>query len=195
MRFPSLVALISIASCALAQDTNIADVVNAFNTANIPRDFGIQFNPVGLLQATFTRNGQQTTFSSGHNVPRDATAQTPTFKLTGVTDPGPYVIANVDPDGGQFGHVRHYLAGNYNLQPDGNLVASGQPITAWFQPSPGFGNPAHRYVFWAFKQSPNFNQQRLVTPTTFIGNWNLSSFAAQTGLGDPVAGTFMMVRQ
>ncbi|KAJ2936423.1 hypothetical protein H1R20_g671, partial [Candolleomyces eurysporus] len=166
MRFPSLVALVSLASCAFAQDTSIADVVTAFNNANVPNAFGIRFNPTALLQVTFTRNGVPTTFSSGTNVPRDATAPVPTFKLVGASDPGPYVIATVDPDGGQFGH-----------------------------PSPGAGNPAHRYVFWAFKQSPNFNEQRLVTAQTYIGNWNLSSFAAQTGLGDPVAASFMLVRQ
>jgi len=65
-----------------------------------------------------------------------------------VTDPGPYVIAIVDPDGGQFGQVRHFLAGNYQLNPSGtgDLTPSGQPITAWFQPTPGVGNPAHRCV-------------------------------------------------
>ncbi|RXW17742.1 hypothetical protein EST38_g8116 [Candolleomyces aberdarensis] len=196
MRFPSLVALVSLASCAFAQDTSIADVVTAFNNANVPNAFGIRFNPTALLQVTFTRNGVPTTFSSGTNVPRDATAPVPTFKLVGASDPGPYVIATVDPDGGQFGHVRHFLAGNYQLNTATNdLTNTSQPITAWFQPSPGAGNPAHRYVFWAFKQSPNFNEQRLVTAQTYIGNWNLSSFAAQTGLGDPVAASFMLVRQ
>ncbi|KAJ3506027.1 hypothetical protein NMY22_g17381 [Coprinellus aureogranulatus] len=95
------------------------------------------------------------------------------------------------PRRGQFGQVRHFLAGNYNNN-NGDLVNTTAPITAWFQPSPGAGNPAHRYVFWAFKQSPDFNQQRLVTSQTFIGNWNLSSFTSQTGLGNPVAATFML---
>ncbi|TEB30549.1 PEBP-like protein [Coprinellus micaceus] len=194
MRFPSLVALVSLASCAFAQDVSISDVVTAFNNANIPSVFGINFNPTALLQVTFTRNGQATTFSSGANVPRDATSPIPTFQISGTTDPGPYVIATVDPDGGQFGQVRHFLAGNYQNN-NGALTNTSQPITAWFQPSPGAGNPAHRYVFWAYKQSPDFNQQRLVTAQTFIGNWNLSSFASQTGLGNPVAASFMLVRQ
>ncbi|TFK19273.1 PEBP-like protein [Coprinopsis marcescibilis] len=194
MRFPSLIALVSAAACALAQDTDINEVVSAFTAANIPANFNIRFNPTALLQATFTRNGVATTFKSGQQVNRDATQLVPSFKVTGVTDPGPYVIANVDPDGGQFGHVRHYLAGNFQLT-GSDLRNTSAPVTAWFQPSPGAGQPAHRYVFWLFKQSANFNQQRLVTPTTFIGNWNLSSFAAQTGLGDPIAATFMYVRQ
>jgi hypothetical protein len=35
MRFPSLVALVSLASCAFAQDVSISDVVTAFNNANV----------------------------------------------------------------------------------------------------------------------------------------------------------------
>lgn len=195
MRFPIFVALLSLASCALAQDTDIPTVVAAFNSANIPTAFGLRFSPTSLLQVTFPRNPPYT-FSSGTNVPRDATAPVPTFKLVGATDTGPYVIATVDPDGGSFGHVRHFLAGNYQLDVNtGALTNTSAPITAWFQPTPGAGNPAHRYVFWAFKQSPDFNQQRIVTAQTYIGNFNLSSLASQTQLGDPVAASFMLVKQ
>ena len=49
------------------------------------------------------------------------------------------------------------------------------------------------YVFLLFTQSPEFNDQTLVDPSTSIANFNISSFAAATGLGDPLAGSFMLV--
>jgi hypothetical protein len=49
------------------------------------------------------------------------------------------------------------------------------------------------YVFLIFNQPPGFDSQTLVTPNTSISNFNLSSFAAATGLGAPIGGTFMLV--
>ena len=44
-----------------------------------------------------------------------------------------------------------------------------------------------------FQQPENFNEQTVVTPETAIQLFNISDFASTVGLGDPVAGTFMIV--
>lgn len=50
-----------------------------------------------------------------------------------------------------------------------------------------------RYIFLVFNQPEGFNEQTLVTPETDILNFNLSVFADAVGLGDPIAGTYMLV--
>ncbi|KAH6907665.1 PEBP-like protein [Coprinopsis sp. MPI-PUGE-AT-0042] len=42
-------------------------------------------------------------------------------------------------------------------------------------------------------QPRGFNAQTIVTPETSLINFNISSFASVVGLGDPLAGTFMIV--
>lgn len=51
----------------------------------------------------------------------------------------------------------------------------------------------HRYIFLLFEQPEGFNDQTVVTPETPISLFNISAFAARVGLGDPIAGTFMLV--
>jgi hypothetical protein len=50
-----------------------------------------------------------------------------------------------------------------------------------------------RYIFLLFNQPAGFNQQTLVTPDTSVQNFNISAFAKAVGLGNPIAGTFMLV--
>jgi len=52
-----------------------------------------------------------------------------------------------------------------------------------------------RYIFLAFQQSDEFDQQAVnfVNVTTPILNWDIAAFAQEVGLGDPIAGTFIMV--
>ncbi|KAH6911201.1 phosphatidylethanolamine-binding protein [Coprinopsis sp. MPI-PUGE-AT-0042] len=180
-------------------DASTADVVSAFNQYNVTSRFGIKFNPTAILGVTFTANSQPTIFKAGQSVARNVTASTPQLSLYGPAGSGPFVIIMADPDvptpqNPTYGPVRHWLAGNYYPSPTSNvLTPSGTAITPYFQPTPGVGSPAHRYTFLLYKQPANFNEQRVVTPQTSILNWNVSQFATQVGLGDPVAGTFMMV--
>ena len=51
----------------------------------------------------------------------------------------------------------------------------------------------HSYIFLLFEQPVDFNRQRFVTANTSIANFNISTFARETGLGRPVGGTFMLV--
>ena len=50
-----------------------------------------------------------------------------------------------------------------------------------------------RYVFFLFNQPDGFNDQTLVNSTTSIANFNISQFAIDVGLGDPIGGTFILV--
>ena len=52
---------------------------------------------------------------------------------------------------------------------------------------------AFSYIFLLFEQPRGFNQQTLVNASTSIANFNISQFAIEVGLGNPIAGTFMMV--
>jgi hypothetical protein len=49
------------------------------------------------------------------------------------------------------------------------------------------------YVFFLFKQSPQFARQTLVNATTSRALFNISQFASAVDLGRPLAGTFMLV--
>jgi hypothetical protein len=51
----------------------------------------------------------------------------------------------------------------------------------------------YSYVFLLFKQSPEFATQTLVNATTAVSLFNISQFASAVNLGDPIAGTFMLV--
>ncbi|KAJ2912192.1 hypothetical protein MD484_g8218, partial [Candolleomyces efflorescens] len=181
-------------------DTSTSDVVAAFNQYNVTTRFGITFNPTAILGVAFT--GQTQSFKAGQSVARNITATTPQLSLYGIgadPGPGPFVIVMADPDvptpqNPSFGPVRHWLAGNYYPTRTSNvLTPSGTAITPYFQPTPGVGSPAHRYTYLLYKQPSNFNQQMIVTSQTSIVNWNVSQFASRAGLGDPIAGTFMMV--
>ncbi|KAF5320087.1 hypothetical protein D9611_010315 [Ephemerocybe angulata] len=179
-------------------DASTADVVAAFNQYNVTTRFGLTFNPSAILGVRFSAQSQS--FKAGQDVARNITLNTPELSLWGLQDPGlgPFVIVMADPDvptpaNPSYSPVRHWLAGNYYGTPTSNvLTPSGTAITPYFQPTPGVGSPAHRYTYLLYKQPDNFNQQRVVTSQTSIVNWNVTQFAAQTGLGNPIAGTFMM---
>ncbi|KAF9045288.1 phosphatidylethanolamine-binding protein, partial [Panaeolus papilionaceus] len=110
---------------------------------------------------------------------------------------GPFVIAAVDPDAPTpqtptSAQIRHFLGGNFFVEGT-QLVNRTADISAYRQPTPPAGSPAHRYIFLLYEQSAAFARQTLVTPTTSIALFNISSFASQVGLGEPIAGTFMLV--
>ncbi|KAK0201569.1 hypothetical protein DFS33DRAFT_1276444 [Desarmillaria ectypa] len=63
----------------------------------------------------------------------------------------------------------------------------------WIQPAPLAGTGKRRCVFLVFKQPKGFNDQTLVNSTSPYWSWNISVFGEAVGLGDPIAGTFMLV--
>ncbi|KAG6887358.1 hypothetical protein C0992_012661 [Termitomyces sp. T32_za158] len=94
--------------------------------------------------------------------------------------------------------IRHFLGPNFFAEcvTEGHvhdLVNRTAAISEFLQPTPPAGSDAHRYIFLLFNQPTGFNAQTLVTPTTPITLFNISAFAEATGLGNPIAGTFMLV--
>lgn len=49
------------------------------------------------------------------------------------------------------------------------------------------------YVFLLFSQPEEFDAQTIVGSSTPRMNFNISSFAADIGLGDPIGGAFILV--
>jgi len=126
-----------------------------------------------------------------------------------------YVLITVDPDAPTpqnptSSQIRHFLGANFH-DVGGALVNKTAAISEWIQPTPPAGSDAHRqvneaekgatkiltwvhrYIFLLFKQSYSFNDQTLINSTSPISLFNVSSFAEQTSLGDPIAGTLLLV--
>ena len=51
----------------------------------------------------------------------------------------------------------------------------------------------NRFVFLLFNQPSGFKDQKEVGPDTSLTGFNISQFADNCGLGEPVAGTYMLV--
>lgn len=188
-----------------AQDTSLRAVKAAFEKANIPSDVHITFNPSVLLEVTFPQpSGPSITIHAGEQLPRNATVGPPHFAVRGVLPPSrEFVVATVDPDAPTpqnptVAQIRHFLAGNFvrgritGLE-QRQLVNETVPLSGWQQPTPPAGSPAHRYIFLLFEQPEDFNSQTFVTANTSIANFNISQFAQEVGLGNPIAGSFMSV--
>lgn len=202
MWLSSLQYLLAISVLAYAQDTNLTAVKEAFDSAHIPTDLGIAFNPRFLLEVSFPQAPGYITLHAGLPVPRNATVGPPSFTALGTAQTGPFVIISVDPDvptpqNRTLAQIRHLLAPNFSAldsAPVFRLLTNSTPaISPYLQPGPPAGSPAHRYIFLLFDQPEGFNDQTLVTQTTPIALFNVSAFAAATGLGAPIAGTFMLV--
>ncbi|KAJ3567083.1 hypothetical protein NP233_g6598 [Leucocoprinus birnbaumii] len=199
--FLSLIAL-----AVIAQDTSIATVKRAFSNANvwipliyIPEDISINFNPTALLEVTFPEPGARPiTIHAGQQLPRNSTAGPPSFSVRGAASRGPFVVAAVDPDAPTpqdptSAEIRHFLGGNFVSDGSGLLHNGTAAVSEFLQPTPPAGSDAHRYIFLLFNQPRGFNDQTLVTPTTSISNFDIATFAKAVGLGNPIAGTFMLV--
>ncbi|KAF8073471.1 PEBP-like protein [Lyophyllum atratum] len=202
MLFSHILSL-SLVGLAASQDTSLSAVRRAFEAADIPSDLSITFNPRFLLEVALPQpTGGSITLHAGIQLPRNSTAGPPSFTLVGDAGPGPFVIATVDPDAPTpqaptSAQIRHLLAPNFVARNPSALihplVNTTAAISPFRQPNPPAGSDAHRYIFLLFRQPAGFNSQTLVTPTTPVQLFNISSFAAATGLGSPIAGTFMLV--
>ncbi|KXN88547.1 CEN-like protein 2 [Leucoagaricus sp. SymC.cos] len=195
----SLGFLTLIAFAVSAQDTSTATVKQAFDDANIPEDLSINFDPAALLEVTFPEGSSPPiTLHAGQQLPRDATAGPPTFSISGSDCEGPFVVAAVDPDAPTpqdptSAQIRHFLGGNFTPGANGLLSNSTPALSEFRQPTPPAGSDAHRYIFLLFEQPDGFNDQTVVTPTTPVDLFDINAFAQEVGLGNPIAGTFMLV--
>ncbi|KAJ7625383.1 PEBP-like protein [Mycena polygramma] len=198
MYLSRLASLFAFVIAAVGQDVSIPAVEKAFTAANLPANLTIVFKPTALLEVSLPQTtGPPITLHAGIQVPRNDTAGPPTFHVVGNVGPGPFVVAAVDPDAPTpqaptSAQIRHFLGGNFVNQ-GGLLVNSTPAVSEFRQPTPPAGSDAHRYTFLLFKQSPEFATQTLVNASTSVSLFNISQFAAAVDLGNPIAGTFMLV--
>ncbi|KAJ7245022.1 PEBP-like protein [Mycena haematopus] len=200
MHFSHLASLLVLALGAIAQDISIKTVEKAFSNADLPANLNIVFKPTALLEVSLPQaaSGPPITLHAGIHVPRNDTAGPPTFHVVGEDlGRGPFVVAAVDPDAPTpqdptSAQIRHFLGGNF-FNHGGLLVNSTPAVSEFRQPTPPAGSDAHRYTFLLFKQSPEFATQTLVNSATSVSLFNISQFAAAVDLGNPIAGTFMLV--
>ncbi|KAK0503608.1 PEBP-like protein [Armillaria luteobubalina] len=172
----------------------------------IPEDIDLPFDPRFLLEVSLPQtSGSAIILKAGVHLHRNATVGPPSFTLVGLdTRDGPFVVAAVDPDAPTpqdptNAQVRHFLGGNFEPsrlsrgRATSILTNTTAAVSDWRQPTPPAGSDAHRYVFLVFNQPRGFNSQTLVDATTPITLFNISEFGAAVGLGNPIAGTFMLV--
>ncbi|KAJ6583028.1 PEBP-like protein [Mycena vulgaris] len=194
----ALSSLLSLALLTAAQDTSLRAVDEAFCAANIPADLNIVFAPRALFEVSLPQaHRAPLTLHAGVHLPINATAGPPVFRVAGNVGRGPFVVAIVDPDAPTpqsptFGQIRHFLGGDF-VNHGGRLVNGTPAVSDYLQPAPPAGSDPHRYTFLLFKQSDAFAQQQLVNASTSIALFNISQFASAVGLGQPLAGTFMLV--
>ncbi|KAG6879826.1 hypothetical protein C0992_011109 [Termitomyces sp. T32_za158] len=148
--------------------------------------------------------GDSLTSKKDHRLTRVsiATAGPPHFGAIGSIGSGPFVMVAVDADPPPpfTAQIRHFLGANFFpedqtncLAQDHTLVNKTAAISDFLQPAPQAGSGTHRYTFLLFNQPEGFNSQTLVNHSTTIFNFSLSGFLGGTGLGNPIAGNFMLV--
>ncbi|KAF7297708.1 PEBP-like protein [Mycena kentingensis (nom. inval.)] len=207
----SLFALVAAAtasriSFSLHGIANTRAVQRAFEAANIPEDLAITFNPTAILDVSYLQtDGSTVHLHPGLNVPRNQTASAPEMALhftdskgASARTSGSFVVIMIDPDAPtpqnrSLSSVNHFIGGDFYPSDHGVLANSTAAVTEYRQPRPPQESAAHRYVFLAFLQSEEFASQTLVNADTSMFFFNVSQFAAETGLGSPIAGNFMFV--
>jgi len=191
-----------------AGDTSLKVVKDAFDSAKIPEHAYLNFEPITLLQVTFPQSESSPVLvSAGDQLERNQTGIPPLFGLRhaySLSASGKFVLAIVDldpptPQEPTKAQVRHYLGGNFEVAGKSDaagvaLLSNSTPaLTEFRQPTPPAGSDPHRYVFLLYKQPEGFNDQTEVNSTTPAQNFNVSQFALDVGLGDPLGGTFILV--
>ncbi|KAJ7449040.1 PEBP-like protein [Mycena galericulata] len=176
-----LALLLSLFVFVAGQDVSFRAVERAFSDAKIPATLGIPLNPKALLEVSFPQvHGPPITLHAGIYVLVNG-AHTAVGPLSMVDPDAPTPQAPI------YAQLRHFLGGDFYLGGDGcQLVNSTPAISESVQPTPPTGSDAHR-------QSEAFARQQLVNASTSILSFNISQFASAVGLGNPVAGIFMLV--
>lgn len=185
----------------------LRDVQQKFSSECVVPDVLASFNPTAFLYLTYTGNLSDGTTAKvvlpGTSFARNDTLSTPQFSVDGVKN-GTYVIAIVDPDAPSranpiVSQIRHMFATNFtisntrsNFVPRGMVMQnSTAAISPYFPPNPPAGSGAHRYIALLYAQPSNFDLS--LFNVSSVSNFNISAFATSSGLGEPLAGTFLTV--
>ncbi|KAI0272567.1 phosphatidylethanolamine-binding protein [Gloeopeniophorella convolvens] len=205
-----LPALLLLARGGNAQESasTLSDVQNALSSAGIVPDVIPSFNPTAFLDVTYTvaSSQQRLSVTPGINLTVPEVVNEPQFFLTS-HDPSvaqkTFVLAMVDPDAPtpqnrSLAEIRHVLVPSLRISGNSankaQLVNSTPAISEYLSPGPPPGSGPHRYTLLLFVQPDGFLDAAaaLVNSSTPITNFNISSFASQTGLGAPIAGNFFL---
>jgi len=190
------------APIVLAQSDPLAAVSAAFSSAKIVPDVVPTFAPQGVLGVHFvTSSGATEDVTPGAVLTKADTARPPTYTFqTNDTTlaQSTFVVAMIDPDSpyplnATSAQVRYFLGGGFKLNPTtGALTNSTPAVTDYIDINPPTTSLPHRFVFLLYKDSAGFDAQKAVNTSAARSMFNLAAFAQSAGLGDPVAGTFML---
>ncbi|KAG8694884.1 hypothetical protein FRC08_008203 [Ceratobasidium sp. 394] len=209
----SAIALVSLGTVVSAlappysRYLTLEQVKQKFCSEGIVPDVLPSFNPKSFLYLTYTGNLSDGSSAKvvlpGTSFARNDTLIPPELSATGLKS-GPYVIAIVDPDAPSRANptsaqIRHMLAANLTVSSARSkyisdsflLKNSTAAVNDYRPPTPPAGSGPHRYVALLYAQPPVFDISFL--NLSDIRLFNISSFAARTGLGQPLAGTFLTV--
>ncbi|OCH92150.1 PEBP-like protein [Obba rivulosa] len=189
-----------------ASNVTVEDVSQAFTTSGIVPDVLSSFDPTAILNVVFH---DQATNSSidvvpGMNLTTEQTLLEPQFFLsTNNTsfDQQTFVLVILDPDAptpqnASLAQFRHLLAGDFHVNGSTDtglgalLTNTSAALTEFVNPTPPAGSDPHRYPVLLFMQPANFSTVAplFINASTPRSNFNLTTFAEEVGLGDPVAG-------
>ncbi|KAF8755127.1 pebp-like protein [Rhizoctonia solani] len=187
----------SVLASPYAKYPTLSEVKKTFYSEGVVPDV-IPSSKVVLPNTSFVRNGQSLGDKSHTLVP-------PEISVQGAKG-GPYVVAIVDPDAlsrasPTIAQIRHFLAANFTVSSTRSkyvpqsfvLKNSTAAVNDYRPPTPPVGSGPHRYVALLYSQPKNFDISFL--NVSDIRLFNISSFAERTGLGEPLAGTFLTVEQ
>ncbi|KAJ4405113.1 hypothetical protein N0V91_005475 [Didymella pomorum] len=164
--------------------------------------------PVPASQPLVVSFGNNTVSPAGELIPRPETANPPNVSVTSWyatsesnNAPGVLLIVDLDvPRNGTRVQLVHWVASNVTLGPRVSssnstpLVIPNGPVP-YLQPSPPVGDIPHNYNVVVFQQPANFSlpaQYSNLTNNRFP--FNVSQFVADTGLGQPLAGSYFQVQ-
>ncbi|KAF5358966.1 hypothetical protein D9758_004785 [Tetrapyrgos nigripes] len=190
--------LAATASAQFAAELN--NVTQAVNQAKVVPDVLSSFNPRALLNVTFNAT-QAVNVTPGILLTMEQTAQEPQFFfLANQTIPAgiQYVLSIVDPDAPtpqntSISQFRHMLGGGFVIDNATGMLTNNTPALSDFvPPTPPQGSDPHRYVMLAYLQPPNFDgmASQFVNASTDRQNFNITAFAMQTNLSEPLAANF-----
>ncbi|KAK7470423.1 hypothetical protein VKT23_001849 [Stygiomarasmius scandens] len=200
--FLPLVTVLLAGTVAAQFTQSLDNVTQAFTKANVVPDVLPSFSPRALLNVTFTDASMQSVnVTPGILLTMEQTAQEPQFFfLANVTIPPgiTYVLSIVDPDAPtpqntSISQFRHFLGGGFTVDnTTGLLTNNTAALSDFMPPAPPTGSDPHRYVVLAYLQPDNFDSvaSQFVNASTDRQNFNITTFAQATNLGEPLAANF-----
>ncbi|KAF8609940.1 PEBP-like protein [Ceratobasidium sp. AG-I] len=186
---------------------SLKEVKTLFKEAKIVPDLLPVFKPSSLLYLTYGNSSLRSAAGlvlPGKKFAKDVTEDKPEISLEGPGWPGAYVFFLLDPDAPsrsdpKWAQVRHMFAGNLTVSdkwgPVPNSVVLKNltgAVNDYMPPAPPAGTGPHRYVALLYAQPRDFDYSFL--NTTARKGFNLTEFAVRSGLGTPLAGTFLTVK-